>query len=79
MGGNVVVGSFMLGMIVGGAAVWFWGEQMREYVDDKTWAMRARAAEGLGAAADTLQSARETVEGGVSGASPGPGGRETAA
>jgi hypothetical protein len=78
-GGIAVVGSFMLGMIVGGAAVWFWGEQMREYVDDKTWAIRARAAEGLGTAADTLQSARETVESGFSGASPGPGGRETAA
>jgi len=74
-----VIGSFVLGMMVGGAAVWFWGEQMREYVDDKTWAIRARAAEGLGAAADTLHSAKETIEGGFSGASPGPGGRETAA
>lgn len=74
-----MVGSFMLGVIVGGAAVWLWGEQMREYVDDKTWAVRARAAEGLGAAADTLKSAKATIEGGLTGTPPGPGGRETAA
>lgn len=74
-----MIGSFVLGMMVGGAAVWLWGEQMREYVDDKTWAIRARAAEGLGAAADTLHSAKETIEDGFSGAPPGVGGRETAA
>jgi hypothetical protein len=79
VGGTLVIGSFVLGMIVGGAAVWVWGEQMREYIDDKTWAVRARAADGLGAAADTLQTAKETIESGFSGPAPETGGRETAA
>jgi hypothetical protein len=53
---------FIFGMIVGGAAVYFYGRQIREYVDETTRGARDRAADTLHAAAEGLQTARERVD-----------------
>ncbi|MGH7385930.1 MAG: hypothetical protein ACREKG_12205 [Candidatus Rokuibacteriota bacterium] len=47
---------FVLGAIVGGIAVWVWGEELRRMVDTKGRSARL-------AAADTLQSVQSTAEG----------------
>jgi hypothetical protein len=64
---RAVITGFLMGAVVGGAAVWFYGTQMRQYLDDKTRTARSRAADTLQAAAETLQSAKDTVEGGLGG------------
>src|SRR5207245_7236507 len=56
------MGRFLLGMIVGAAAVWFYGRDLIEYVDDKTRIARSKAADTLHSAAETLQGARETID-----------------
>ena len=59
---------FILGAIIGGAAVWLYGDQMRtylNYLDDKTRQARSKAADTLQAAAEGLQSAKGTLEGGI--------------
>jgi gas vesicle protein len=38
---------FVLGAIMGAAAVWLWGREMEAYVGDKTRGMRTKAAEGV--------------------------------
>jgi hypothetical protein len=62
-----VIGSFLMGVIMGGAAVWFYGPQIRQFVDDKTQTARNRAVDTLQAASEGLQTAKETLEGGLSG------------
>lgn len=62
-----MIGSFLMGVIMGGAAVYFYGPQIREYLDEKTKTARSRAADTLQAASEGLQAAKETVEGGLSG------------
>jgi hypothetical protein len=62
-----VIKSFLTGVIAGGAAVWLFGDQIREYVDDVTSDLRGQAAAGLEGAAERLQSVAETVEEGLSG------------
>jgi hypothetical protein len=57
---------FILGAIAGGVAMWLYGDQIREYVDDMTSGVRERAAAGLEGAADRLQNVAQTVEGGLS-------------
>ena len=37
----------ILGAIVGGAVVWFWREQIGSQLEQKTRALRTKAAEGL--------------------------------
>lgn len=61
-----MIRSFLLGAIVGGAAVWLYKDEIREYVDDMTSGLRDRAASGLEQAAERLQTAADTVEGGLS-------------
>jgi gas vesicle protein len=39
--------AFVLGAIMGAAAVWLWGREMEAYVGDKTRGMRTKAAEGV--------------------------------
>lgn len=56
---------FIIGAIAGGLAMWMYGDQIREYVDDMTSGVRERAAAGLEGAADRLQSVAESVEGGL--------------
>jgi len=62
-----VIRSFLFGALIGGAAVWIYRDQLREYVDDKTKVARSRAADTLQSAAEGLQSAKETLEGGLAG------------
>jgi hypothetical protein len=62
-----VIKSFLLGAIAGGAAMWFYGEQIREVVDDATCGVRTRAAEQMHTVADTLQSVADTVDQGLTG------------
>lgn len=57
---------FIIGAIAGGLAMWMYGDQIREYVDDMTSGVRERAAAGLEGAADRLQSVAESVESGLS-------------
>jgi hypothetical protein len=39
--------AFVLGAIVGAAVVWLWGRDMEEYVEERTRAVRMKAAEGV--------------------------------
>ena len=38
---------FVLGAIMGAAAVWLWGREMEAYVEEKTRGVRTKAAEGV--------------------------------
>jgi hypothetical protein len=61
---------FILGAVIGGAAVWLYGEQMRtylSYLDDKTRDVRSKAADTLQAAAEGLQTSKGSSEGGIGG------------
>jgi membrane protein YqaA with SNARE-associated domain len=65
----------VLGAIVGGAAIWFWGREISEFVDEQTLGVREATAEkletaahGFQAAADGLQSVKGTLEAGLGGA-----------
>ena len=62
-----VIKSFLVGAIAGAAAMWFYGEQIRETVDGATSGVRTRAAEQMHNVADTLQSVADTVDQGLTG------------
>jgi hypothetical protein len=62
-----VIKSFLVGAIAGGVAMWLWGDQIREALDDATSGVRTRSAEQLQGVADTLQSVADTVDQGLSG------------
>lgn len=53
---------FIFGLIAGGAAVWFYGPEIRRYVDSGTRGMRAKAADTLQKASQGLQTARDRME-----------------
>jgi hypothetical protein len=40
-------GVFVLGAMMGAAAVWLWGRELEEYVGEKTRGVRTKAAEGV--------------------------------
>jgi gas vesicle protein len=44
---------FLLGAIVGGAAVWLWGREAEAYVEEKTRGVRTTVAEGVRAVEET--------------------------
>src|SRR5439155_12024204 len=48
--------------------MWFYGDRIRDDIDDVTMNMRERAAAGLEGAAERLQAVADTVEDGLSGA-----------
>ena len=58
-----MIKSFIAGAIAGAAAVWFWGDEIRAYLDERTRDVRARAAGPLHAVADTVETVAATVEG----------------
>ena len=62
-----MIKSFLVGAIAGGVAMWLWGDQIREALDDATSGVRTRSAEQLQGVADTLQSVADTVDQGLSG------------
>jgi len=70
-----VLKTFILGAITGGTIVWFWGREIRDFIDSQTAGIRETAADKLQAAADGLQSvadglqaAKNTIETGLGGA-----------
>jgi hypothetical protein len=42
-----ISGGFVLGAMMGAAAVWLWGREMEAYVGEKTRGVRTKAAEGI--------------------------------
>ena len=56
---------FVLGAIVGGFAVWYWGEEIREYAENRTIGVRQSAAKVLRSvgkkAEDVLDRTKEQV------------------
>jgi hypothetical protein len=50
-----VIGGFIIGVIAGGVAVWQYGDQLREFVDDKTKTVRHKTADRLIAVAETVE------------------------
>lgn len=67
-----MVKSFLAGALAGGAIVWIWRDRIEEMIDDATSNVRARTAEQLHGAADTLQNVAATVEEGLTGTPPQP-------
>ena len=65
-----MIKSFLVGAIAGGAVVWVWRDEIRAAIDDATTDVRARTAEQLHGVADTLQTVADTVDQGLSGATP---------
>ena len=63
-----MIKSFLVGAITGAAVMWFYGDRIRETVDDATSGVRSRAAEQMHNVADTLQSVAQTVDQGLTGA-----------
>ena len=57
-----MIKSLLVGAIIGGLAMWIYGERIREYIDDLTINIRERAAARLEGAANRLESAARTVE-----------------
>jgi gas vesicle protein len=49
-------GVFVLGAVIGAAAVWLWGRDMEEYVGEKTRGVRTKAAEGVRAVEEKVES-----------------------
>jgi hypothetical protein len=46
-------GAFVLGAIMGAAVMWLWGQEIEEYVEDKTRGLRTKAEGGLRAVEET--------------------------
>jgi hypothetical protein len=70
----MVVKSFIIGALTGGAVVWFWGHEIAELVDEKTRGVREAvsskldlAASGLQGTADRLQRVKDTLDSGMGG------------
>lgn len=56
---------FLMGAVAGAFAVWYWGDDLRDYLDSKTRNVRDRAVEKLQTveekAGDVLDRAKEQV------------------
>jgi hypothetical protein len=56
---------FIFGALVGGFAVWYWGEEIREYAENRTLGVRRNAAEVIRSvgkkAEDVLDRTKEQV------------------
>jgi hypothetical protein len=55
-----MIGGFIIGVIAGSVAMWKYGPQIREFVDDKTKTVRSKAASGLKSVAETVESGMGT-------------------
>jgi hypothetical protein len=44
---------FVLGALMGAAVVWLWGQEMEEYVQERTRGVRTKAAESVRAVEET--------------------------
>jgi len=45
--------AFLLGAVTGGLVAWFWGEEIADYVRERSRGVRTQAADGLQAVADS--------------------------
>ena len=56
---------FVLGALVGGLAVWYWGKEIREYAENRTTGVRRSAAKMIRTvgkkAEDVLDTTKEQV------------------
>lgn len=56
---------FVMGALVGAVAMWYWGDDLRDYVDSRTRDVREKAVEKLQTveerAGDVLDRAKEHV------------------
>jgi hypothetical protein len=57
-----VIKSFIAGAITGAVVMVLYGREIAEYLQDRTFGFRMRAAEGLGAVAQGVGSVKNTVE-----------------
>lgn len=62
-----MIRSFVAGMITGGLLVAIFGRRMRECIDARTRTARFRAADTVGKAAESLGTAKEVIERGLTG------------
>ena len=49
--------AFVLGAMIGGAAVWLWGRTIEERITEQTRAIRTKAADGIQAIEETIRPA----------------------
>jgi hypothetical protein len=54
--------AFVLGAIMGAAAVWLWGRKIEAYVEDKTRGARTKAAEGVRAVEEKAEEVLDRGE-----------------
>ena len=57
-----MIKSFIAGAITGAVVTVLYGRQIADYLQDRTFGLRMRAAEGLGAVAQGVGSVKSTVE-----------------
>ena len=49
--------AFVLGAMIGAAAVWLWGRNIEDRIREKTRAIRTKAADGIQAVEETIRPA----------------------
>ena len=54
--------AFLLGAAVGAAVMALYGKEIAAYLEDQTFGLRMRAADGLGAVAESVGSVKDAVE-----------------
>ena len=54
-------GALVLGAILGAAVVWLWGREVEKYVQERTRAVRRKAAEGVRAVTEALRAGQEAI------------------
>jgi hypothetical protein len=57
-----MITTFVFGAVAGGAVAYFYGDQIRSYLNSTSRRVRNRAADTLQSAAEGVQSAKETFE-----------------
>jgi hypothetical protein len=56
---------FLVGAIAGGAAAYYWREDIRDYVSTRIPQLRKRAADGLGSLGERAGSALDRAQSGI--------------
>lgn len=65
-----MIRAFVAGAVTGGLLVAIFNRRAREFVDARTRAVRLRAAETIGRAAERLETAKDVIEQGLAGTDP---------
>lgn len=58
-----MIGSFLLGALVGAATMWLYGRDIVLYVDERTRSARTHVAETLQSAAEMVQGSKQPPAG----------------